>query len=285
MIKAIIPSQCLLGEGPICYGDGTSLLWVDIKKPALHTYDLCSELWQQLAMPEPLCWVLPSERFGFIAGFRQSLYQLDPISGERTLIQELGLAANIRLNDAAVGANGAILFGTMDDNEIAPCGHLLQYCAGNVVDELDSGYTVSNGPALSLNGKKLFSTDSAKRTIYCFDVDADGALSNKQVFVQFSEDMGYPDGMCVDSENNLWVAAFQGGGVYCFDNNAEQINFIALPAWQVTSVAFVGVQREILLVTSARVGLEQSHHQQYPHNGDTFLLDVDSQGPHLHQAL
>ncbi|MEO2279707.1 SMP-30/gluconolactonase/LRE family protein [Pseudoalteromonas pernae] len=285
MIKAIIPSQCLLGEGPICFGDGRSLLWVDIKKPALHTYDLCSERWQQLAMPEPLCWVLPSERLGFIAGFRQSLYQLNPISGERTLIRELDLAANIRLNDAAVVPNGSVLFGTMDDNEVAACGHLFQYDADNVVRVLDSGYTVSNGPVLSLDGTKLFSTDSAKRTIYCFDVDDDGALCNKRLFVVFSADMGYPDGMCVDCAGNLWVAAFQGGGVYCFDNNAEQINFIALPAWQVTSVAFVGEQREMLMVTSARVGLEQSHHQQFPHNGDTFLLDVGSQGPHLHHAL
>ena len=52
--------------------------------------------------------------------------------------------------------------------------------------------------------------------------------------------MGFPDGMTVDSEDHLWVAAWNGYGVYRFAPNGEQVQFIRLPAPRVTSVAFVG---------------------------------------------
>ena len=281
VIKTIIPSQCQLGEGPLYCDEGSCVMWVDIKKPSLHSYHLDTQQWHTIALAEQICWLLPSARYGFIAGFRNALYQLEPSTGKRTLLKQLEIADHVRLNDAIIGPQGAPLFGTMDDNEQLPCGQLLQLNDDLTLSVLDTGYTVSNGPALSTDHRMLFSTDSAARTIYCFDVDACGALSNKRLFTRFTQSMGYPDGMCVDSDDNLWVAAFQGGGVYCFGKDGRQREFISLPAWQITSVAFVGTHRDTLVVTSARVGLDEASHKQFPHNGDTFLLDVGRTGPRL----
>jgi sugar lactone lactonase YvrE len=71
----------------------------------------------------------------------------------------------------------------------------------------DTGYIVTNGPAVSPDVRRLYHTDSGARTVYAFDLSADGLLSNKRPFIQFSEGL-YPDGMAIDEIGNLWIAVF-----------------------------------------------------------------------------
>ena len=75
---------------------------------------------------------------------------------------------------------------------------------------IDTGYTVTNGPAFSADGRTLYHTDSPLQRIYAFDVADDGQATNRRVFAQFGEGDGYPDGMTVDAEGCLWVSFWDG---------------------------------------------------------------------------
>jgi gluconolactonase len=62
-----------------------------------------------------------------------------------------------------------------------------------------------NGIALAPNGRILYVTNSDDRNVRAYDLDKNGAASNERVVVAHIE--GIPDGIRVDENGNLYVAA------------------------------------------------------------------------------
>ena len=126
---------------------------------------------------------------------------------------------------------------------------------------VDSGYVVPNGPAFSPCGEWLYHTDSALRTIYRFKLGADGApdsAHDREVFIRFTEEDGYPDGMTTDAEGFLWVAHWDGGRITRFAPDGTRVRSIELPARRITNIAFAGENLERMFVTSAAKDLPDS---------------------------
>ena len=60
----------------------------------------------------------------------------------------------------------------------------------------------------------MYFIDTPTREIAVFDYDdATGAISNRRVAVRFPDGHGWPDGMAIDAEGQLWVAEWDGGCV------------------------------------------------------------------------
>ena len=88
-----------------------------------------------------------------------------------------------RFNDGYVDARGCLWFGSMDDAEQTPSGSLYRLGPDGRLTCADTGYIVSNGPAMSPDGRTLYHTDTLARTVWCFDVLASGGLVNRRPFV------------------------------------------------------------------------------------------------------
>jgi len=86
-----------------------------------------------------------------------------------------------------------------------------------------------NGLAFSPDEKALYIGDSStKRHVRVFDLNQDGTLSNSRLFaVLQSKEPGNPDGMKVDVEGRLYVAA--AGGVWVFAPTGEHLGIIRVP--------------------------------------------------------
>ncbi len=278
-IKMIIPCQCLLGEGPYFSRTFNSLFWVDILANTLYRFDWTQQTVQTFHMPESICWLMETHDQQLIAGFENAIYYLDSNTLQRTsLYCQLSEPEGNRLNDAKTDRNGNLFFGTMDKLEQRSSGSLYRLGNGKSLRQVDKYYVISNGPAVSKNGRILYSTETSTQTIYQFDLDERGRISNKRVFVKFENGMGYPDGMTVDSEDHLWVAAWDGFGVYRFTPSGEKIQFIELPVPRLTSVTFVGESLEYLAVTSARIGLDEDTLKTYENSGSVFILNPNVNG-------
>ena len=117
--------------------------------------------------------------------------------------------------------------------------------------ELYDGVGVSNGIGFAPDGRTLYHVDSTSRGLWTHDVDAEGRLSGRRHIGGAVFERGIPDGMCVDSEGNLWVAHVGGHRVVRLDPKGNLIDELAVPARSVTSCAFGGPDYGDLYVVSA----------------------------------
>lgn len=181
-----------------------------------------------------------------------------------------------RFNDGHVGADGALWFGSMDDAEHQPSGALYRF-DGAQVARMDEGYIITNGPAVSPDGRTLYHTDTLDKRIYAFDLAADGGLSNKRPFVEL-QDGGYPDGMAVDAAGHLWVATFGGWRIDRFDAGGRKAGEVRFPCANVTKLAFGGDDLRTVYATTARKGLSPNELATQPLAGGLFSFRVETPG-------
>ena len=170
-----------------------------------------------------------------------------------------------------------MLFRSMDDNEAVPSGRLHCLDRGSL-HSLGCDAVVTNGPALTADGKTLYHVDSSARTIWCLTIGEGPAITARSVFVQLGENDGHPDGVVLDSEDCLWVALWDGWGVRRYAPDGELLLEIALPCARITKLAFGGPDLRTAYVTSARVGLDAEALAAQPLAGGLFAFEAPAPG-------
>jgi sugar lactone lactonase YvrE len=63
-----------------------------------------------------------------------------------------------------------------------------------------------NGMVLTPDTKTLIVAESLGMRLTAFDVNADGTLTNKRLWADLSKYLCAPDGICLDANNDVWVA-------------------------------------------------------------------------------
>jgi D-xylonolactonase len=261
-----------------------TLWFVDIKGSRIHAYGEQGAT-RSFTTPEFAAFVFQSTGGSMICGLKSGLFHFSPSSGrfEPLMAVDADHPSN-RLNDGYVDARGRLWFGTMDNDERQTSGSLYRL-SGKQLERMDSGYVITNGPAMSPDGRTLYHVDTLKRLMYAFDVDAAGEIANKRVFVTISEPGVYPDGPVVDSQGNIWLALFGGWGVRCYSPAGQLLQTIALPVAQCTKVAFGGVDLQTLYITTASVGLNDAQRAQQPLAGGLFRTRVAVPGLAAHRFV
>lgn len=268
----------LLGEGTLWSARENAVYWTDILAPALNRLSLDDGSIRRWAMPEPLGWIAERQSGGFIGGFKSGFAEvsLEPLMITQLADPEPHLPGS-RMNDGKADASGAIWCGTMDMAEEQDVGALYRFDPDGSWTMMDSSYGVPNGPAFSPCGRWLYHSDTAKRVMYRFARTADGGIADREPFIRFAEEDGYPDGMTVDAEAHIWVAHWGGGRVSRFTPDGRLDRAISLPAKQVTNICFAGPALDRMFVSSAAIGLPDS-----PFDGGFYELFPDVRGLPAH---
>ena len=106
-----------------------------------------------------------------------------------------------------------------------------------------------------MDEKTFFHTDSKAMTITRYDYDRDsGAISSAAVFFKSDEKLGLPDGMTIDTNDNLWVAFWGGACIRQINPRGKIVKEVEMPAKQVSSVIFGGNDLRDIYITSASQG-------------------------------
>lgn len=175
-----------------------------------------------------------------------------------------------RMNDAKCDPEGRLYAGSMSTSG-GFTGSLYRVDAALEVVALVDDVGISNGLAWSSDKKSLFYIDSPLGSVDRFSFDpATGAISDRTVVIRIDPGFGAPDGMCIDTEDHLWVAIWGGGVVRRYDPAGVLVDELKLPAPRVTSCCFGGADYDQMYVTTAREGMSETELDRFPLSGSVF---------------
>ncbi|MCE7065515.1 SMP-30/gluconolactonase/LRE family protein [Dyadobacter sp. CY326] len=99
-----------------------------------------------------------------------------------------------------------------------------------------------NGIIGTADGKTLYIADIGDDKTYKYEVQDDGTLTNRTLFVSKGS-----DGMILDSEGNLYLT---GKGVTVFDKKGEQIAHFPVHSGWTANLCFGGKNNDLLFITA-----------------------------------
>ncbi|MBR4580459.1 MAG: SMP-30/gluconolactonase/LRE family protein [Lachnospiraceae bacterium] len=257
----------VLSESPFYDARFKRYSWVDIINGELWT--LQGGVKTHFTMGQPIGAAIPlPESDGFILAAKDGLYIYENDCERLLFPLDTVYKSYWRSNDAKTDPYGRIYFGaTVVDDDHEPEGALFCYDQGKVFC-LQENTKISNGMAWSSDRKSFFFSDSLEHGILKYDYNPEnGIISNRRMLCSIEN--GVPDGMCIDKEDNLWVAVWGGNRIEKRNGETgELLAEIEVPAKQVSSCNFLD-DGKTLFITSAGVGLDGEF------DGCLFLCEVE----------
>lgn len=269
----------MLGEGPAVDSSEGRLLWVDILGKTAYEGILAGNHVKVTRRHKFDCMVgaiVPAMDGGLLIAAQEHLIRILP-SGERVdgpLIINPGTAS--RTNDGAVDPSGRFVIGTLALDDRHGYESLVRLEHDGTLTLIDADLKLSNGLAWSPDGSLFYSTDTEDRVIWERPYPADGPPGARREYLRIAD--GYPDGICMDTDFNLWVAIWGAGQVRCYSPDGIILATVLIDAPRTSSVAFIGARLDTLLITTARKGMTAEQLERHPNSGKLFIAMVDAVG-------
>ena len=268
-----------LGEGPVWVERDQALWFTDIKRHKVHRYTPATGEQRSWDAPGQVGFVLPRASGGFIAGLQSGLHSFDEATGEFELIEpvEPDRPGN-RLNDGVVDPAGRLWFGTMDNGESGKTGSFYCYDRGRLTHSGIRGIAITNGPAISPDGRTLYWVDTLGGGIFACDIAEDGTLGPSRDFAAIAPADGHPDGPTVDSDGHVWISLYAGWEARRYSPAGELVERVRFPVANITKIAFGGPDLRTAFATTARQLLSAEEIAKQPQIGGLFQFTVDVPG-------
>lgn len=280
-VEVAVGPGAVLGEGPLWDAGGGLLWWIDIPGQQLHRFDPASGTDEGRDLP----WMpgtialLPDGGLAVACPDGVVAWDWDGGEGRRIATIEADLPGN-RCNDGKPDAAGRLWVGTMAVSGEGKAGSFYRVDPDGAVHHQFDGVGISNGLGWSPDGATMYWIDTWAGGVEAFDFDAGaGTIAGRRRLLDIPSEHGYPDGMCVDDDGNLWVAMYDGGAVRGFSPAGELLEVIELPCRQVTCPAFGGADGRDLYITTGAQRFDEADRRDQPLAGATFVARPGPSGP------
>jgi sugar lactone lactonase YvrE len=127
-----------------------------------------------------------------------------------------------------------------------------------------TGLEFPNGIAVSADDHRLIVAESSGDCLSEFAIDSDGSLA----FCRRLGHIGEPDGLCLDAEGGVWVAAFREDAIVRLDGDGHVTERIALPGRGVACVLGGDDGRSLFCVSA------DTTHEDLARGRSTSRVDV-----------
>lgn len=129
-------------------------------------------------------------------------------AGNITTVADLSALEKVQLNDMTVDARGRAYIGAFGfdinaGDKPAPASVFVVQPDGAVSVAADN-MRFPNGMVITPDGRTLIVAETVARCLTAFDIAVDGTLSNRREWAPLPT---FPDGICLDAEGAVWVAA------------------------------------------------------------------------------
>ncbi len=266
-----------LGEGPLWNHRENTIYWTDITGKGVFRLNPETKSIETMFEGEMVGGFTFQENGGLLLFMEQGKIAKCH-DGELEIIYEsLPGEENNRFNDVIADPEGRVFCGTMASSPKDPGSLYLLDTNGSISKVLDE-IQISNGLGFNNELNLLYYIDTPTMRIDAFDYDrTSGAISNRRVFADTSDQPGIPDGMTVDAVGNIWNARWNGWCCICFSPDGEKTLQIDFPARKVSSVIFGGSDYKTMYFTTANrpQGVDED---EGPQGGKLFSLQSEFVG-------
>jgi sugar lactone lactonase YvrE len=282
-IDCVVQSADILGEVPLWCGRTRRLWWIDVRRPALQSYDPATgkHTAQRLHPDLVTGSIALREAGGFVLATGTGLYLYDPASGkaaERIGHPEEG-KPGMRLNDGKCDRRGRFWVGSMHDVQREPLGTLYRLDPDHSCHALLEDFVLPNALSWSPDDRSMYFADTHRQIIWAFDYDIDdGAISNRRVFKDWTHQLGRPDGATVDAEGFVWNCMVATGHLVRLAPDGRVDRTIQLPVTNPTCPAFGGDGLDTLYITSHSQRFTPEQQTREPLAGALLALNVGVRG-------
>ena len=271
-----------LGESPFYDSVNERLSWVDITEGKVFSLDKLNNK-KIFKFNQPVGAAVPAVQNGsYVLAAMDGLYLLGEDFTSPLLIKNLSeyYKNYHRSNDAKADPAGRLWFGSCVNDDHPAEGNLfsmeppvsLKNISGIKINCRQKETKISNGMAWNKAHTKFFFSDSLEHSVFSYDYDEkSGQISNRQILFTVTDSV--PDGMTIDSNDNLWVALWGGKRIEeRSSKDGSLISTVYVDAEHVSSCTFYGKNLDTLFITSSAIGLDGKY------DGCLFTCKVEAQG-------
>lgn len=275
---------CYHGEGPVWSPSWGGLRWVDMLAgdlltlrtggtvERLHVGTVEGRDWKPVA-----AFCRPRVGGGYVVGLERGYGLASDVDAPPEQVVALWDDPNLRMNEGGCDPWGSLYAGGMAYDRTPGASQLLRMDPDGTVDVTLEAVSTSNGIGFSPDGTLAYYNDTGLRRTDVFDV-VDRRLADRRPFhaapiLTSGERAGQPaspDGLCVDSAGNVWVAMNRLGQVHQLSPAGELLTVVEVPVRLTTACTLGGEDLRTLYVSTSRENLADAE----PDAGAIFAVQV-----------
>ncbi len=276
-VRVFRDTKAMLGEFLVWDPTG-AMLWCDITAGLIHRSPLDGATDgaddTTIALPAPVASFHPATSGGLVVSLGSRIVQTDAAGTITETLAIIEQGEHLRLNEGKVDPDGRWVTGSMNIHDETPDGAYYSVDVNGRLQTLYGGLGVANGLEWSLDGSRVFFTDTAVTTIYTAEYTSAGDMLDVEVWHH-----GTPnDSLAIDDDGCLWSGLYGEGRVVRYDPDGHELSRVELPVPNITSVAFGGAGLGTLYVASARENLSEERLEEHPLSGAVFAIETSTSG-------
>lgn len=266
--------RCWLGEGPTATGENNNhVQWVDILNGKVLSKNIETNQTSEYKLDNHVGFAIPRTNGGEVLGTANGPVLRNTEGQITKLPQRETDKFKSRWNDAKVSHTGDLFLGTLSYDLVPKASALYRISKdGLEIEKIISEVTLANGLDWSVDTQTFYFIDSLEHCVDAFSYDGK-EITDRRTVIKFNENE-IPDGMCVDSEDGLWVAFWNGSEVRRYDEKYKLSERIQFPVSYTTSCAFAGKVLDQLVITTAH----NNEMEKHPQSGMTFICNPGIKG-------
>ena len=259
--------RCWLGEGPTASGENNNhVQWVDILNGKVLSKNIETSKTSEYKLDDHVGFAIPRTGGGDVLGTSNGPVLRDIEGNISGLPKRETDTHKSRWNDAKVSHTGDLFLGTLSYDLVPKASGLYRISQdGSEIKKLLSELTLANGLDWSVDTQTFYFIDSLEHCVDAFSYDGQ-EITDRRTVIKFGENE-IPDGMCVDGEDGLWIAFWDGSQVRRYDEKYKLSEKIDLPVSYTTSCTFAGKDLDQLVITTAH----NNEMGKHPQAGMTFI--------------
>ncbi len=221
--------------------------------------------------------VLPDGRLIVLTMFQKRLLAFS--DGELSLYADLSDIATGTIDDMIVDGLGRAYVGDLGFDLPPPPdrgapGRIILVMPDGARRVVAEGLRFPNGIAVSPQNDRLVVAEMDGACLADYDIAADGGLKLRGRFGS----MKSPDGICLDADGAVWVAAFEEDAFIRLDREGRELQRIEVPGRRALACVLGGPKRKTLFCLSAATSYEELRQRKSSSRIDAVEVEIPGAG-------